>query len=134
MLCLAAKGIENLHRPADLVDRRQLQNFGHFGLVPGLFDGGDPLVGVFVQQRLQRPPGQATILVEDGALGRAFGALAARQRRTVEGDGADQVEGVQVGGGLSLQLLPQKALLDQLLQNGLFALGRAPTLEKVVQR
>ena len=56
----------------------------------------DAAVGVLVEQGLEHGAGLVAVLGEDVALLHLVGALAARERRLVEGDVADEVEGVVV--------------------------------------
>ena len=64
----------------------------------------------------------------------AVRALAARERRLVEGDVADQVEGVEVLADLLGQLVEEDALAREFLEDGLLALGVVPRVEEVVER
>ena len=73
------------------------------------------------------------VLGEDIALADVVGALAAGERRLVEGDVADQVEGVEVLAHFLGQRVERQALGFQFLDDGLLALGAVPALEEVVE-
>ena len=62
-----------------------------------------------------------------------LGALAARQRRRVEGDVADQIEGVVVAADLRRQFFQEHALARQLVEDGLLAHRVVPDGEEIVQ-
>ena len=70
---------------------------------------------------------------EDIALLDVLRPLAARQRLGVEGDVADQVEGVEIGPELLADGVERETLGRQLLDDGLPALAALPALEKVVE-
>ena len=86
----------------------------------------DAFVLVLLQQGFEHGAGLRAVLGEDVALADVLGALAAGERRLVEGDVADQVEGVEVLADLLGQRVEQQALVGQLLDDGLLALGGVP--------
>ena len=63
-----------------------------------------------------------------------LGAFAARERRLVEGDVADQIEGVVVAADLLGQFVEEDALAGELVDDGLLAVGVVPRVEESVQR
>ena len=73
------------------------------------------------------------VLAEDVALLHVVGALLAGERRLVEGDVADEVEGVVVAADLFGQLVEEHALGVQLLDDGLLLVGGVPACEEVVE-
>ena len=63
-----------------------------------------------------------------------LGPLAARERRLVEGDVADEVEGVVVAADLFGQFVEEDALAGELFEDGLLAVGVVPGGEERVER
>ena len=63
-----------------------------------------------------------------------LGALAPGERRLVEGDVADEIEGVVVAAHLFRQLVEKHALARQFFDDGLLALGVVPRAEERVER
>ena len=62
-----------------------------------------------------------------------LGPLAAGQRRPVEGNVADQVEGVEVLADLLGERVERQALGGQFLDDRLLAVGGLPALEEIVE-
>ncbi len=85
-----AKGLDELKRGAHLVEGR---NFEQLDVVQPT---DHTFVLVLGEQRFQHGSGLRAKLGEDVALAHLVGALAAGERRLVEGDVADQVKRVQV--------------------------------------
>ena len=81
------------------------------------------LVLVLLQERVEHGPGLLAVLREHVALAHVLGALAAGERRLVEGDVADQVEGVEVLADLLGQRVEDQALVLELVDDRLLALG-----------
>ena len=96
-------------------------------------DALDAAVGVLVEQRVEDGAGLLAVLGEDVALAHVVGALPAGERRLVEGDVADEVEGVVVPADLLGQLVEEDALLGQLLDDGLLAVSLVPGVEERVE-
>ena len=88
---------------------------------------------VLLQQRFEHGAGLRAVFREDIALPDVVGALAARERRLVECDVADEVEGVEVLADFFGQGVEREALVFQFLDDGLLALGRFPALEEIVE-
>ena len=84
-----AELLDELERRAHRVERRNLKN-------ARVVEVDDALVLVLLQQRFEHGAGLRAVLGEDVALADVVGALAAGERRLVEGDVADEVEGVEV--------------------------------------
>ena len=60
-------------------------------------------------------------------------ALAARERRLVEGDVADEVEGIEVLADFFGQRVKRQAFVFEFLDDGLLAFGGFPALEEIVE-
>ena len=88
--CLAAELLDELERGAHVVEGR---DFEHLDVVQS---ADHPFVLVLGEQRLQHGAGLRAVFGEYITLLHVVGALAPGQRRPVEGDVADQVEGVEV--------------------------------------
>src|SRR5437899_1911986 len=99
----AAECLEQLHRRAERVERRHLEHVE-------VEQGGKALVLVLEEQRFEDGTGLGAVLGEDIALANVVDALPARERRPIEGDVADQVEGIEVHADLFLEWLEQQAL------------------------
>ena len=84
----------------------------------------------FCEQRLEHGSGLRAVLREHVALADVVGALAAGQRRLVERDVADQVERVEVRADLLGERLERQALLLQLFDDRLLALGAVPARQE----
>src|SRR5690606_39302923 len=84
--------------------------------------------------RSEDRPGLLAVAGKVVALPDSLRALATGERRAVEGDVADEVEGVVVPANFLGQRVEEHALLLQLAQDRLLALGRGPALEEIVQR
>ena len=87
----------------------------------------------FCEQRFEHGAGLRAVLGEHVALADVLGPLAPGERRLVEGDMADEVEGVEVLADLLGQRIEQQALGGQFFDDGLLALGRVPALEEIVE-
>src|SRR5690554_3058950 len=85
---LSAKGADDLARRADAVERVEGENLD-------VFDALDAGIGVLVEQGVEYGASLLAVAGEDIALANLLGALLARQRGAVEGDMADEVEGVE---------------------------------------
>ena len=125
-LILAAEGFEQLYRRAEGVQRRDAQ---HVGVV----EVEHAFVGVLVKQRVEHGAGLVSVLSEHVAFLDVRGALAAGQRLGVKGHLADEIEGVEIlaeflGDGIECQAFGRKFVND-----GLFAFGGLPSLEKVIK-
>ena len=83
-----------------------------------------PAVGVLLQQRIEHGAGFVAVLAEDVALLHLLGALLARERRLVEGDVADEVEGVVVAPDLLGEFVEEDALGGEFVEDGLLASRR----------
>ncbi len=91
-------------------------------------------VVILVEQRLQHGAGRLAVFGEVLRL-RTFSARSSPgQRRLVEGDVADQVEGVEVLADLCGQILQEHAVLCEFVDDGLLPLGALPPAEEVVER
>ena len=104
----------------------------NFQNIEGL-DAPDTAVGVLLQQRLENGPCLLAILGEDMALLHAIGSFAAGQGRLVEGDMADEVEGVIVATNLLGKFVEENPLTGKLFDNGLLSLSAVPGVKKVVE-
>ena len=91
------------------------------------------VLAYFCQQRIEHGAGLRAVFREHVALADVLGALAAGQRRLVEGDVADEVEGVEVLAHFLGERIERQALGFQFLDDGLLALGRLPALEEIVE-
>src|SRR3989338_6826768 len=85
---LPTKGLHKLDGRANLAERVQLQDLQ-------VFNGHWACIGVLVEQRFQHLPRHAFVLVKVVALLDVVRTFLARQRRLVEGNVADEVEGVE---------------------------------------
>lgn len=81
---------DELHGRAHVVEGRDFKN------VNVIQPTDDALILIFAEQRFEHGTGFLTVFGKNIALLDAIGALATRQRRLVEGDVADQIEGVEV--------------------------------------
>src|SRR5690606_16126681 len=127
VLLLGAEAADELDRRPELGERTHPEDLD-------ALDGLDPLVGVLVEERVEDRAGLVAVAGEVVALPDPLRALPAGERRAVEGDVADEVEGVVVPADLLRKRVQEDALLLQLAQDRLLPLGRAPALEEVVQR
>ena len=93
----------------------------------------DAFVLVLLQQRFEHGAGLRAVLREDVALADVLGPLAAGERRLVEGDVADEVEGIEVLAHFLGERVERQALGFQFLDDRLLALGRFPALEEIVE-
>ncbi len=95
----------------------------------------DAFVGVLVEQRLEDARAFVAVLGEVVALAHVVGALTAGERRLIEGDVADEVEGVESCLTYVLgERLEEDALLVELVDDRLLAVGWPPALQEVVER
>ena len=111
----------------DPVDRRDLQD-------AGVAEIDDSVVLVLLQQGVEHGTGLRAVLGEDVPLADVLGPLAASQRRAAVGDMADQVERVEVRVDFVGERLEAQALLFQLVDDRLLAVGCLPALEERVER
>jgi hypothetical protein len=84
------------------------------------------LILILLQECIQHGAGLRTVLGEHIALADAVGALAAGQRRPVEGHMTDEVEGVEVFADFLSERIQGEAFRFELLDDGLLALGGIP--------
>src|SRR5690606_23750831 len=124
VLLLGAEAADELDRGAELGERTHPEDLD-------ALDGLDPLVGVLVEERFEDRPGLLAVAGKVVALPDSLRALATGERRAVEGDVADEVEGVVVPANFLGQRVEEHALLLQLAQDRLLALGRGPALEEI---
>ena len=110
-----AELLDELQRRAHRGERRDLQDVR-------VVEVEYAFVLILLQQGLQHGAGLGAVLGEDVALADVVGTLAAGERRPVEGDVADQVEGVEILAHLLGQGLQGQALGGQFLDNRLLAL------------
>ena len=110
------KCLDEFDRCAHGVERRNLQDVR-------IVEVGDAFVLVFLEQGFEHGAGLRAVLGEDIALADVVGALAAGERRLVEGHVADQVEGVEVLAHFLGQRVEQQTFALQFLDDGLLALG-----------
>ena len=99
----------------------------------GVFEVDDALVLILLEERFQDGAGWGAVLSEDVALADTVGALAAREGGLVEGDVADEVEGVEVATDFLGEGGQGQALGREFVEDGLFALGAAPVVEEIVE-
>ena len=116
----------------DLYRRAQGGQGVHLENLQGL-DAAEAGVGVFLEQGIEDGAGLVAIGGEDVALAYLLGPLPARQGWLVEGDVADEIEGVLVAAHLLGQFVEVDALDGQLLQDDQFAVGVVPGVEEGVQ-
>lgn len=95
-----------------------------------VFDAG---VALLFQQALQYAPRLLAIAGEVVVLHDQVGALCAGERRLLEGDVADQVEGGVILADFLDQRLQQHAVFLHFLENGDLALGRSTAAQEFVQ-
>jgi hypothetical protein len=126
-LVAIAEQFNDFQRRAKVVQRLDAED-------ADVFQGGDPLVGVLVQQRFQHGSGLLAETCEIVPLADVFGPLAACQRRLAIGDVADQIERVQFLAYLFGQGIQQYALPLQLVDDCFLLLGRVPTGQELVQQ
>ena len=100
---------------------------------PRIVEVDDAFVLVFLQQGFEHGAGLRAVLGEDIALADVLGALAAGERRLVEGDVADQVEGSRSLPTSSASGSSSKPSLVQFFDDGLLALGGVPAREEIVE-
>ena len=117
---------DELDRGAEVGERLDAED-------PDVLDGAEALVGVLVEQRVEHGAGLVAVLGEHVAL-RTFSA---RSRR-VSGGRSKATWQIRSKGSRSLpdlrpERLEQHALLEQLVDDGLLALGRRPAPEEVVE-
>src|ERR1017187_1170980 len=114
-----AKVLDELEGRAYDIERRDLEN-------PGVVEIHDTLILVFLQECLQYGASLRSVFGEDVALADAVGALAAGQRRPVEGHMTNEVECVKILACLLGERVQGQPLGFELLDDGLLALGRVP--------
>ena len=84
-----AERLDELHWRSE---RRKRGDAKHVGVI----EIKHALVGIFGEQRVEHGAGLWTVFREHIALLDVFGALAPGERFSVEGDVADQIEGIEV--------------------------------------
>ena len=90
------------------------------------FDAVDPAVGIFFQKGIQNGAGIVAIFGENIALLHVVGTFAAGKRRLVEGDMADEIEGVVVAAHLLGEFVKKYAAIGEFLYDRLLAFGVVP--------
>ena len=123
----AAELLDELDRRAHRVERRDLAG------CCGSSRSMTPSSWYFCEQRFEHGAGLRAVLGEHVALADVLGPLAAGERRPVEGDVADEVEGIEVLADFLGQRVERQALVFQFLDDGLLALGGVPALEEIVE-
>ncbi len=118
--------LDELHGRSHRIKRRDLQN-------PRVAQIDNTLILVFLQERFKHGAGGRAIFREDIASADIVRALAARQCGLVEGHMADKVKRVEVLADFLGQRVKRQALVCELLDDGLLALGRFPALQKIIQ-
>ena len=118
--------LDELEGRAHRVERRNLQD-------PRIAEIDDALILIFLQQRFKHGAGLRAVFREDIALADVIRALAAGERRLVEGDMADKVEGIEVLADFLGQRVERQAFVFEFFDDGLLALGRFPALEEIVE-
>ena len=93
----------------------------------------DALVLILLQQRFKHGAGLRAVFREDIALADVVCALAARERRLVECDMADEVEGIEVLADFLGERVEGQPFVFEFLDDGLLALGRFPALEEIIE-
>ncbi len=86
-----------------------------------------------MQQGFKHGAGLRAVFGEDIALADIVCALAARERRLVESDMADEVEGVEVLADFLGQRVKGQAFVFEFFDDGLLALGGFPALEEIIE-
>ena len=122
----AAEQVDDFHRRAKGGERIDLEDVERLEAL----EAG---IGILVEQGFEHGAGLVAVAGEDVATAHLGHALAAGARRPVKGHVADQVEGIVVGTDLLGQFVKEDAARGQLFDHGLFALGRVPGAEEVVQ-
>ena len=105
---------DELDRRAHRIEGRNLKH-------PRIAQVDDALILIFLQQRFEHRAGLRTVLRENIALADVICALAPRQRRLVEGDMADQVEGIEILADFLGQRIKGQAFVFELFDDGLLA-------------
>ena len=118
--------LDELEGRSHRIERRNLQN-------PWVAKVDDALILIFLQQRFKHGAGLRAVLGEDIALADVIRALAAGERRLVESDVADEVEGIEILADFFGQRLKREAFVFEFFDDGLLALGGFPALEEIIQ-
>src|ERR1035441_10560775 len=121
-----AEVLDELERRAHDVERRDLEN-------PRVIEIDDTLILVFLQQRLKHGAGLRSVFGEDVALADVVGALAAGQRRPVEGHMTDEVESVEVLAGFLNEWVQGEPFGFEFLDDGLLARCGVPPGKEIVE-
>ncbi len=119
--------LDELERRAHRGERRDFQNSGV------VKTGDDAFVLIFGQQGFKHGAGLRAVSGEDIALAHVVGTIAAGERRLVEGDVADQVEGVEVFADFFQQRVEQEPFFGQFFNDDFFTLGSLPAAQKFVE-
>ncbi len=90
-------------------------------------------VGIFGQQRVEHGAGLGAVLREHVTLFDVLGALAAGERLLVEGDMADEVEGIEVLAKFFGDRIERQALGLQFLDDRLLAFRRLPAFQEIIE-
>ena len=105
------------------VERRDFQN-------PGVIEAGDDaFVLILGEQGFEHGAGLRAVFGEHVALAHVVGTLTAGERRLVEGDVADEVEGVEVLADFFQQRVEQQPFFGQFFDDGFFTLGGFPAAQ-----
>jgi hypothetical protein len=123
---LAAKGLNELQRRAERIERGYAQHVG-------VIEVQHPLIGIFGKQRVQHDAGLRTVFREDVALFDILCALTPGQRLPVEGDVADEIEGIEVLAEFVGYHVERQTFGFQLVDDRLLALRQFPALEKIIE-
>ena len=121
-----AELLDELNRRAHRVEGRDLKD-------AGVVEVEDAFVLVLRQQGFEDGAGLRAILGEDVALADIVGALAAGERRPVEGDVADQVEGIEILADFLGERVERQPFVGQFLDDGLLALGGVPAAQEIIE-
>ena len=121
-----AEHLDELHRRAERGEGRDAE---HVRVV----EIQHTFVGIFSQQRIEHGAGLWPVFREDIALLDVFRALAPSERLLVEGNVADEIEGIEVLSQLLGNRFKRQTLGLQFLDDRLLAFGRFPAFEEIVE-
>ena len=99
----------------------------------GIAEVDDALILILLQQRLKHGAGLRAVFGENIALADIFRALAARKRRLIESNVADEIEGIEVLADFFGERIKGKPFVFEFFDDGLLALGGLPPLEEIVE-
>ena len=123
----AAELLDDLHRRAVLVDGANFQD-------GDVFDVVHALVGELVEQGIQHLVCGLAVLGEVVSLAHVVRTFTPGEWGLVEGDVANQIEGREVFADFVAQGIEEHAVLRQLVEDGLLALGLAPGFQEGIER